>query len=570
MQRPQNRKEAVDQFRAMWRELRWIGGCVRRYRSQVAAYLFMGLLCVGMGLGSSVASKYLIDAVTGADAARLPTAAALMAGLMLGNVGIKLLYRRLGATVFVRVRREMRAGLFDKILCADWERLGDFRSGDLLNRLSTDAAQVAEAAVSLLPDFVLSFLQFAGALVIVLVYDPVMALIVFVSVPLSALLSRMLVRRMRQHSRRMRQLDSDILSYNEDTLGNLQTVKAFAVGDRFSDRMLNLQQQADDAYLSYNRFSLLTSLLMSVIGLLSYACCFGWSVWRLWTGTITYGTMTLFLQMANSVSGSFTGLIRTVPTAVSACTAAGRLMEVLEVPNEPLTAAPYCGGAVNLHMERITFAYRQSPPTLQEVSLDIRAGETVAIVGPSGKGKTTLLRVLLELVTPTAGRVWLEPCDPKTPPPAAIRTACAYVPQGNTLFAGTIAENLRITAPDATEPQMVAALKAAAAWEFVQALPQGLDTPVGEHGTGFSEGQAQRLAIARALLKQAPILLLDEATAALDAETEQQVLKSLSATGADRATLVITHRPGVLELCDRVYRLENGSLTPAFAKEAIE
>lgn len=169
-----------------------------------------------------------------------------------------------------------------------------------------------------------------------------------------------------------------------------------------------------------------------------------------------------------------------------------------------------------------------------------------------------------------AGRVWLEPCDPKAPPPAAIRTACAYVPQGNTLFTGTIAENLRITAPDATEPQMVAALKAAAAWEFVQALPQGLDTPVGEHGTGFSEGQAQRLAIARALLKQAPILLLDEATAALDAETEQQVLKSLSETGADRATLVITHRPGVLELCDRVYRLENGSLTPVFTKEAIE
>ena len=554
------RSAAAGRPRQMLRELRWMGRYVVRWRGSVALYLLMGLLSVLAGLGSSVASKYLIDAVTGTKTALIGWAAGLMAGMLLLSVGIRALSSRLSARIDARVRNELRAELFGTVLRADWESIQSFRSGDLLNRLNTDTTTVASAAVTLLPRMLMALTQFIGALVVILIYDPVMALIVLVSAPASAVASRFLMRRMRQYSRKMRQLDSDIMAYNEDTFQNLQTVKAFDVGDHFAERLDVLQDKAYALSLDYNRFSIFTSTVMSLVGMAVYAACFGWGVFRLWGGAITYGTMTLFLQMSGTVSGAFTSLIGTVPTAINAATSAGRLMELCELPRE-VSVPRVFEGRPELHLDHVSFAYQGGEPVLRDVSLTVHPGEMVGIVGPSGEGKTTLIRLLLGLVTPSAGQIFLTNADSGEVLDVSVRRTCAYVPQGNTLFAGTIAENLRLTRENATDEQLERALRAADAWEFVQALPDGLNSPVGEHGGGLSEGQAQRLAIARALLKDAPILILDEATSALDAEREQQVLQTLAAGDPRRITLVITHRPGVLPLCDRIYRVDEARLT---------
>lgn len=547
---------ATGQFRQMAQELRWMGRYVSRWWGSVAAYIVMGVVSVLTGLLGSVASKYLIDAVTGIQTASIGWAAAWMAGMMLLSIAVKALYSRLSARIHAKVRNEIRAELFLKILRADWESLQAFRSGDLLNRLNTDAATVASAAVTLLPSFLMALLQFLGGLAVVLFYDSVMALIVLVSVPVSVVSSRLLVRRMRQYSQRMRRMDSDIMAYNEDAFQNLQTVKAFDVSDRFAERLNGLQEDAYHLTLDYNRFSVITSALMSLIGLLVYAGCFGWGVYRLWGGAITYGTMTLFLQMSSTVSGAFSSLIGIVPTVINATTSAGRMMEIEALPPEHAAIGEGAGRRFTLHMDRVGFAYQGGDPVLRDVSLTVRPGEMIGIVGPSGEGKTTLVRLLLDLVNATEGRIWLTDAGSGEETGVSIRRVCAYVPQGNTLFAGTLADNLRMVKEDATEDEMMEALRTAGAWDFVTKLPKGLNTPVGEHGGGLSEGQAQRLAIARAVLKDAPILLLDEATSALDVERERQVLRHLAGSNGRRVTIVITHRPSVLPLCDRVYRID--------------
>lgn len=557
----QIRKKATgERPRRMLRELRWMGRYVVRWRGNVALYLLMGLLGVLAGLGGSVASKYLIDAVTGTQTTRIGWAAGLMAGMLLFSVGVRAWSSRLSAKIDARVRNELRAELFETVLHADWESIQAFRSGDLLNRLNTDTMTVAAAAVTLLPRVIMALVQFVGALVVILFYDPVMALIVLVSAPASAFASRFLMRRMRQYNRKMRQLDSDIMAYNEDTFRNLQTVKAFDAGDHFSGQLDVLQNHAYTLSLDYNRFSIFTSTVMSLIGMAVYAACFGWGVFRLWSGLITYGTMTLFLQMSGTVSHAFSSLIGTVPTAISAATSAGRLMELCDLPREVSVSHAFAGRP-ELHLDCVSFAYQGGEPVLRDVSLVAHPGEMIGIVGPSGEGKTTLIRLLIGLVRPIAGRIFLADADSGEEQDASVRRTCAYVPQGNTLFAGTVAENLRLTKENATDEELERVLRAADAWEFVQAMPAGMNSPVGEHGAGLSEGQAQRLAIARALLKNAPVLILDEATSALDAEREQQVLRTLAAENAQRITLVVTHRPGVLPLCDRIYRVEGAKMT---------
>lgn len=559
-----------EQLRDMVRELCWMGRYVSRYRVGVLIYIVMGIVNVALGLAGSVASKYLIDAVTGFKTASIGYAAALMGGTMLAGIGVRAIYSRLSARINAKVRNEIRAELFEAVLAADWESLQAFRSGDLLNRVNNDAGIVASATVSLLPNFVMALMQFLGALAVVLFYDPIMALIVLVSTPLSVLVSRVLMRRMRHFNKEMRRIDSDILSYNEDAFQNVQTVKAFDVGDHFVERLHRLQGNAYQTQLDYNRFSIFTSSLISLIGMLVYAACFGWGVYRLWGGMITYGTMTLFLQMSHTVSNAFSSLIGTVPTAISAATSAGRMMEITSLPAETAAVGTGDGRRFALQLDNVAFAYRGGDTVLQNVSFAVRPGECVAIVGPSGEGKTTLVRLLLDLVAPTSGAVRLLDADSGEEAAVSVRRVCAYVPQGNTLFAGTIADNLRLVKADATDEELEQALSAAGAWSFVQKLPSGMDSPLGEHGGGLSEGQAQRLAIARALLKDAPILLLDEATSALDVKREQEVLESLKASGERRATIVITHRPSVLAQCDRIYRVDATHVTEISREAAAE
>ena len=546
-------------LREMLREGKWVLTYVRRYRAVVAVHILLGVLSTAMSLGTSVASKYLIDAVTGYKSTLIASAAAAMAGMLLLGILLRSVSARVGARINIRVQNEMQAEVYRSILETAWEPLEQFQPGDLLSRLSGDVGTVAGGVTGFAPGLISGMVQFLGALAIMLWYDPTMALIALIAVPVSAVFSRLLVGRMREHNKQMKAISSDMMSFYEDSLSNITSIKGFGITGLFYERMCALQGRYRAEYLDYNRFSVRTSAFLSLMGTAVSAGCFGWGVYRLWSGAITYGSLTMFLQLASALSSSFSALISMVSSAISITTSAGRVMAVTELPAETVGQAPE--GALDdasIELSGVGFAYQNGKRVLEDVNFHAGRGELVALTGPSGEGKTTMLRLLLGLIAPREGRAELRCGEQRYALSAATRRAFAYVPQGNSMFAGTIRDNLRLTAPEADDEALWAVLRAACADKFVSALPQGLDYAVGGRGKGLSEGQAQRLAIARALLRSAPVLLLDEATSALDEATEERLLQSLMHSAYVRTCVFVTHRPGTAAICTRRYRVDGG------------
>lgn len=549
----------------MYIEAKWMYKYVDKYKWGVVFYIFLGILGTLMSLASGVASKNLIDAVTGYDSSGIGMAAGVIIGMSLGNVIVNAIISRISTKINVKVGNEIRADIYDRIINTDWESMSSFHSGDLLNRLTDDSATVSSSVLGWLPSLITQVVQFVCILGVVLYYDATMAVIALMSAPITVIVSKSLMLRMRKFNKEIRIVRSDMMSFNEESFQNLQSLKAFDLSHIFSKRLRDVQSKFTDVNLEYNKFSIITSSFMSIVGTLVYYSCFGWGVYRLWTGHITYGTMTLFLQLSSRLSGSFSSLINLVPSAIGATTAAGRIMEVVELPRESKKDEVLVekmkkniektGASVKL--DNINFTYMNSDKNvLHDANIEANPGEIIALVGPSGEGKSTTMRLILGLTNPGQGRAIIKDgsgieCDIS----ASTRKLMAYVPQEKTMFSGTIAENMRLVKVDATDEEIIEALKVACAYEFVEKLPDGIYSKVGERGSGFSEGQNQRLSIARAILRNSPILLLDEATSALDVVTERRVLRNIMGMNNKRTCIVTTHRPSVLTMCDRVYKI---------------
>lgn len=552
-------------IREVRRELRWVSRYTRRYRWAVAWYVLLGAVSTLAGLATGLISKRLIDVVTGYDTGAIVWIGVAYVAAQLFHIGLNAVTSRISARVQIRVNQEIRADIFHKILDAEWAGVSRYHSGDLLARSGRDSDAVASSVLGWWPSLIIHLLQFVGAFVLILWYDPTLALMALAGAPITLLGSVFLLRRIRQHNKEMRRIGAEMTAFHSETFQHLQTIKSFGVTDTYFSKLDAVQRKQKNATLKHNLFSVLTSSFSALLGLVVGGVCFFWSVYRLWQKEITYGDMILFLQLAGMLSTAFGSLVGLVPAAINAATAAGRIMEVTDLPAEDRTPLPQADAlradpALSLHVDGVRFAYPDGAAVFDAADLQAQAGQIVALVGPSGGGKTTLLRILLGLVNPDEGTATVCGADGVTATLSpATRGLFAYVPQGNTLFSGTIAENLRVLCPDATDEAMAEALRLACA-DFVWALPEGIYTVVGERGAGLSEGQVQRLSIARALLSDAPILLLDEATSALDADTEQQLLHNIVTHHKHRICLVTTHRPSVLEVCHRVYRISDKTL----------
>lgn len=549
--------------RELLQECLWVWRYICRYKGSVAIYILLGVAGILMTLGSSVASKFLIDAVISYDSGLIGTAAALMLGMSLGNIAMKGISSRIGAYLNIRIQNEIQGEIYHRILKTDWQSLEAFRSGDLLNRITSDSTTISGGVTGFVPSLISSVVQFVGAFLIILYYDPIMAVIALVGVPLTGLCSTMLVHRMRRHNREMKEIYSNVMSFQQDSFQNITTLKAFGVMDWFGKQMGRILQDYKNKYLDYSKFSVWTSALMSLLSLLAYIGCFGWGVYRLWMGRISYGEMTMFIQLSSMLGSAFSSIIGLVPSGISITTSARRVMSVVQLPEEETQPQPGFAEEkeFTLLLDGVNFHYDGGAPVLKQVNLEAKSGDLISLTGPSGEGKTTLLRIMLGLIIPSEGSASLVGgSGRKYPLCAATRSVFGYVPQGNQIFSGTIAENLRISNPDATEEEMLAALKAACAYDFVMALPDGLNHVVGGRDKRLSEGQAQRLAVARALLKKAPILLLDEATSALDMETEGKLLKNLMDSGMVKTCILVTHRPAGKDLCSRSYHICGGEV----------
>ena len=552
-------------FSEIWADWKWIWGYTKRYRRAVWFYTILGVASSTLGLVSAVASKYSIDIITGYDSDHLWFIVTVMVASALVGLLLRSVTSRISTKISLRVNNDIQAQVFDRLLGADWRSLNAFASGDLLSRLSTDVGSVSSSAIRWLPDLIVTAYTFAATLAVILHYDWIMALLALASAPFLLLTSRRLIRGMRTHQQEVRQVGSRLMSYETETLHNLDAIKGFGITGRYGRGFRRRQEEFRRASLDYNLFSIRTEILLSLLGSAVQMAAFGYCLYLLWSGKILYGTMTLFLSQGAKLSSAFNALVRTVPSFLSASVSARRIRDLYALEPEPVLPDDRLDSLASqgftVAVEDAGYAYVPHQPVLTHADFRAAPGETVALVGPSGGGKTTMIRLLLGLIRPAEGRAYLQAADGRqVEVNAGLRRYFSYVPQGNTLLSGTIADNLRMVKPDASDAQLRAALEAACAWDFVSAMDGGLEASVGEHGHGLSEGQAQRIAIARALLRDAPVLLLDEATSALDVATERTILRNLAARYPHKTCIVTTHRPTVISLCRRVYPVSSGCL----------
>lgn len=543
------------------RDWKWIWGFSRDKKWYIIVYTLFGLLSSLLALATGVVSKYLIDAIVALDLSRL----LLLIGLLVGGAVLGLLFRslsaRFSAKLNIAMQNTVQAKVFDSLMDSGWTEIRKYQTGDLLSRFSQDVSTVAGCAVSWLPGAIIQVVTVLATLGVILYYDPIMALIAFASTPVVILLSNRLIRRQRNFNRKMRETASGVSSFESETFRNIDTYKSFGVEENVKRDLRRWQKSYQDVALDYNLFSIQTNMGLTAMSTAVQYIALGYCLFRLWRGDILIGTMVLFLQQRASLSSALSALIGLVPTALSGSVAAERVRELTTLVKEENVESAQVKGSCELKLSGVEISYDDDEEkVLSGVDLHAGHGEIVALVGPSGEGKTTLLRLMLGLVRPRGGSAVL--CDsagdvydlgPQT------RKCFSYVPQGNTLIAGTVRENLRLGKENATDAEMTDALEGACAAEFVSKLAGGLDYMIGEGGKGLSEGQAQRIAIARALLRKAPVMLLDEVTSALDRETEKKVLSYLTSRGV--TCIVTTHRPSVLSMCSRVYVVENSSVS---------
>lgn len=553
-------------MRELLSQWKWLGQYIRRYWLLVAVYTGLGVSGSLLGLGTSLVSRTLIDAVTGYNASNIASAASLYVGVGVGQILINVVKQRISLKIRLKITNEIKADIFTQILSVEWESIASYSSGDILYRMNGDTGMISNSILSFIPNVISVFISFGGAFLIMMQNDPVMALIALAGAPITLLSSRYMARRMREYQEKNQNLASTKMTVDQEIFQNLQLIKAFDLIPYFTGRFHRVQQESMEMSLDQNRFQSGLTVVTSLVGQAVGYACYGFAIWRLWRGEISYGSMTMLVGMASSLRGSFSSVTGLLPTAIRAGISAGRVMELVDKPKEDRKGEEEAKklkeeGGLYLEMKDGAFWYENGTPIYEGASFYGAPGEIIGLVGPSGEGKTTTFRLFLGLYALRKGSLRIGRVGGKSMEvSASTRCLFRYIPQGNLLFQGTIADNLKMMKPDAKEEELIQALQMACAWEFVEKLEEGLNTQVRELGQRFSEGQKQRISIARAILTDAPILLLDEATSALDMETEQRVIENIVKHDPHRLIIVAAHRPSVFAVCNRIYRVEGGRM----------
>ncbi len=554
------------------KEIAWIYGYGRRHVFAIALYTLLGMSSTLVGLFSSLVSRDLVDIITGHQTGELLKTFATIIGAQLIGVVISQSSLYVSTRINLAVDNSLKADVYDEIMTTDWESLTRFHSGELQARWSGDVSIISQGLLNFIPNLIIYTFKFGSALFMVCKYDPSFAVIAIVSVPIALFTQKTNMRRMRRVNMGSMATSARMSAFTTESFSNTQNLKALNMLPLYSKRLRSLQQENTAIRMRYQKVSTINSVMVTLTTLLVTYSTYGWGIYKVWSGQISYGTMTMFLALSTTLSGSSQSLLSLAPNAISLINATHRVMRMLSLPKEDYSLAPEVEdfyeknrqSGIGVSIRDLSYRYRTGTEVFEHVSFDARPHEVVALIGPSGEGKTTMLRVLLALIRGQGGRGYL--CAEGAMPgdttgtlelTAAGRRLFAYVPQGNTMFSGTIKENMLNVKEDATDEEIVEALKCACAWEFVEKLPEGIYTQIQERGGGFSEGQAQRLSIARALLRKSPILLLDEATSALDMDTERRLLQNIGNDKTPRTCIVTTHRPAVMDICDKVYTIKD-------------
>ncbi len=540
--------------------VRWLWRVLRGNRTQALFNASIGMLGVACSLLMVWAMQRTIDMATGVVPGSIYWGVALMGTVILAEFALGISRVWIKNILGVKAQNLMQQQMLDRLLRAEWQSKDTHHSGDVINRLEQDVQTVVTFITETLPNTLSTMALFLGAFFYLFQMDVWLALITVGILPLFILVSRIYVAQMRKYTRRVRNSDSQVQSLLTETVQHRMLIKTLEAGDQMVDRLGDTQSELRYHVRQRTKFSIASNLFVNGGFSLGYLIAFLWGAVRLSARTITFGQMTAFLQLVYRIQGPARELTHLVPAFVTVFTATERLMELEETPEELQGEPQLLPGPCGIRFHDVTFNYGApgQQPTIEHASYDFPPGSCTAIMGETGAGKTTLIRLLLALVKPQEGTISLTQNSSHLTPHSSLLTPLhrcnfVYVPQGNTLFSGTLRENLQLGCPTATDEEMTEALRLACA-DFALALPDGLNARFSEQGGGLSEGQAQRIAIARSLLRPGSIMLLDEATSALDADTERQVLQNLLSK-KDRTVIFVTHRPAVVEYCDQVINI---------------
>ena len=534
---------------------RWLWNASQGYRVPILASILAGTTRIGISLTFVWQCKHLIDIATHQADGNIAIGLASMTGCIVLQLLLSSLVNRLYAHTEISLRNRLRQNLFEHILKSHWSGRETFHSGDMLNRMEEDVRTVTDLLAGSIPSAGITLFQLAGAALFLFCLDHRMAVVILLIMPLALLFSKLYMKRMRHLTREIRATDSRLQSHLQENLQHRTLISTLEYTSMAADMISTLQSGLKRLVMRRNSFSIFSGLMVQAGFALGYLTAVAWGIYGLDTGTVTFGTLTAFLQLVAQVQRPVVELARQIPAFISALTSVERIDELTSLPLEEQGEPLILKGKVGIRLENVTFAYPDGKrKVIEHFTHDFEPGSLTAVLGETGSGKSTMVRLMLALLRPDGGNITLYDERQSLPASPLTRRNFVYVPQGNTLVSGTLRDNLLLGNPEATDAQMWKALHMAAA-DFVHELPQGLGTPCGEMGTGLSEGQAQRIAIARGLLRPGNIVLLDEPTSSLDSDTEQTLLERLSHTIQGKTLIIITHQMQTARLCDKIKKM---------------
>ena len=552
----------------LFQDWKWIFSYVNKNRALVILYTVIGLLASSLSVFTAYLAKQLINLVVAKDLGNVWTLGITFLVCLICAPAARALAYRLSRKISINVNNSIQSEILSKVLDARWIDVSKYTVGDLLNRTNDDVKTIATNAVNWIPNIIINIYTFTLTFVILWKMDYVMALISVAVAPFFLFFSRYLVRKLRSYRKEVSELNSNIVSFETEAFGNFEMIKSFGVNDFFSKKYDEWHDDFQNANLEYNKFEIKARLSMSIMTAIVTILTFGYCLFSLSKGALLYGDMTFFLTQRSTVSNRFNNIVSAFPGIINSAVSAKRIRELVDLKPEahnekssPIFLSQR-GGGISVELDDINFAYDGGAEIYKGGHFEAHPGEIVSILGESGIGKTTLIRIILGLVQPSEGSArYIDQDGNSVDINADVRKLVAYVPQGSATILGTIAENMRMVKEDASDEEIIEALKLACAWDFVSKLPSGINSRLGDRNLGISAGQAQRISIARALLKGSPILILDEATSALDIDTEAKVLSNIIKTCPNKACIVSTHRPSILEQSTRIYSIKNKTLT---------
>lgn len=568
--------ESKEDFRNLWVKMKWIS-----FKCKPIVPFFISTIIINsalslIGVYNAIISKSLIDAAISGKTSTVIQWLVVMATIMFGRMLISPITSFMSTRASTKLNQGMQSKLYTHLIYSEWIEQSKFHSVSLLTRITSDVGTISSTILGTIPSIISLLVTFIASFSTLIYFAPSVAIVAVIVGPILLLISRSFGRKLKKLYKEIQEEDIKYRSFIQESIQNLMIVKTFCMEKLNVDKLHLIQKNKYELAMKNTKLSVLSGMSMGFCSTIAYFSIFCWGALNISKGLGTYGTFTAMIQLYSNIQGPISGLANTFPALIGCISATERLMEIEEITLEDVNipSIPESFKSPYIKFKNVSFSYKEGNPVINNVTFNIAPGEIIALIGPSGEGKTTLIRLLLSLIHCNEGEITLGSYNIRNNDEIVLnrnhRELISYVPQGNTLFSGTIEDNLHYGKDDANTDDIEEAAKAACALKFINKLEDNFHTLIGEKGSGVSEGQAQRLAIARALLRKRPILILDEVTSSLDVDTELNVLKSIKELDHKPTCIIITHRPSALSICDRILKLEKGTLKEIENKVILE